>query len=574
MRRAALALAAAAVVLAAALLGATNGLERWSYDARMQLRPERPPDDLAIIAIDDRTLNAPGRRWPLRRSLHAQAIDALRRAGVERIVYDVQFTEPSERPRDDLALLRAVGRAKGTVLATGESDGRGNTRVLGGDAQLRRIGARAGAANLPADPGGVIRRYDATVNGLASIPAIVGGGGGGLIDYRGPAGTVPTHSFTDLLADRVPAAALRGRTVVVGATAPTLQDLHVTPADPGRLMSGPEIQANAIWTAANGNPLRALPTWPAFVVLVLIALLAALRVRVAVAAALAYALFAVVAFVAAGVVLPVVAPLLGAVAAVVAVVAGRVGRETRARLAVTRELAGTQLEAVGRLARAAELRDDDTGDHIERMSRLCERVACELGRPASEALLLRQAAVLHDVGKIGLPDSILRKPGRLTPEEIEVMRRHTTEGAALLDGSRSPLLKLAEVIARTHHERWDGTGYPAGLAGERIPLPGRIAAVCDVFDALVSERPYKRAWTVAEAVAEIRAQSGRHFDPAAARALLAVIARDLPDDPGWRADVSPPQTERPASTGEPSTAASIRSTDAATQVKVGVSRFV
>jgi HD-GYP domain-containing protein (c-di-GMP phosphodiesterase class II) len=122
--------------------------------------------------------------------------------------------------------------------------------------------------------------------------------------------------------------------------------------------------------------------------------------------------------------------------------------------------------------------------------------------------------VLHDVGKIGVPDEILHKPGRLTDEEMAVMRRHVAEGALLLADSDSGLLRTAEVVARTHHERWDGSGYPAGLRGEEIPLAGRICAICDVFDALRSRRPYKDAWTLDEAIAEIERQRGRHFDPA------------------------------------------------------------
>jgi HD-GYP domain-containing protein (c-di-GMP phosphodiesterase class II) len=243
--------------------------------------------------------------------------------------------------------------------------------------------------------------------------------------------------------------------------------------------------------------------------------------------------------------------LAGAVTALVATAAfeyaerRRIARDNRrldaAVRARTQELEDTQLEVVERLARAAELRDDETGEHIDRMARMCELVALELGWDGARAELLRQAAILHDVGKIGLPDGILLKPGRLTPQEREEMTRHTSEGAALLAGSTSRLLQLAEVIARTHHERWDGTGYPAGIAGEDIPVEGRIAAVCDVFDALTNERPYKHAWPVQDALAEIADQRGRHFDPAVADALVTVVRRRHAEDPGWRADVSHPK---------------------------------
>jgi HD-GYP domain-containing protein (c-di-GMP phosphodiesterase class II) len=130
-----------------------------------------------------------------------------------------------------------------------------------------------------------------------------------------------------------------------------------------------------------------------------------------------------------------------------------------------------------------------------------------------EALTLRHASAMHDIGKIGVPDSILRKPGVLDGDERELMRQHTVLGAEILAGSRSPLLQVAEVVARTHHERWDGTGYPAGLRGDEIPLPGRIAAVCDVFDALTSARTYKHRWTARDALDEIVRERGRHFDP-------------------------------------------------------------
>jgi putative two-component system response regulator len=138
--------------------------------------------------------------------------------------------------------------------------------------------------------------------------------------------------------------------------------------------------------------------------------------------------------------------------------------------------------------------------------------------------LLRRAAPLHDVGKIGIPDAILLKPGKLTPEEFELMKTHTTIGAEILSGGRSPLVRLAQNIALTHQERWDGSGYPRGLAGEAIPLEGRIVALVDVLDALTHERPYKLAWPLDEAVAEIARQSGRQFDPRLVAVFLQLYA--------------------------------------------------
>jgi putative nucleotidyltransferase with HDIG domain len=183
----------------------------------------------------------------------------------------------------------------------------------------------------------------------------------------------------------------------------------------------------------------------------------------------------------------------------------------------------SQLQVVQRLALAAEYRDDDTGQHTSRVAELSERIGAALGMPDSELTLLRQAAPLHDVGKIAIADRILLKPGRLTADEFEQMKTHTTLGAEMLARPGFPLLELASQVALTHHERWDGTGYPAGLAGPEIPLVGRIVAVADVFDALTHARPYKRAWPPAAAVAEIREQRHRQFDPAVVDAFLAVL---------------------------------------------------
>jgi putative two-component system response regulator len=180
----------------------------------------------------------------------------------------------------------------------------------------------------------------------------------------------------------------------------------------------------------------------------------------------------------------------------------------------TRDLDQSRLEVLGRLALAAEYRDDETQEHAWRIGRSCALVAHTLGLPDPEVTLIGRAAPLHDVGKIGIRDAILLKPARLTPEEFEVLKTHTRIGAEILTGSHSPLLRLAEWIALTHHERWDGGGYPTGLSGEEIPIAARIVAVADVFDALTHERPYKQAWTVEKAVSEILSQAGRQFDPA------------------------------------------------------------
>jgi putative two-component system response regulator len=154
------------------------------------------------------------------------------------------------------------------------------------------------------------------------------------------------------------------------------------------------------------------------------------------------------------------------------------------------------------------------------MGHLCHRLALDVGMSRSDADLLRHASAMHDVGKIGIPDRVLLKPARLDPEEWELMKTHTTRGAEILSGSEFPLVRTAEVIAISHHERWDGSGYPAGLKGEEIPLVGRICAVCDVFDALLFDRPYKEVWSVAAALGEIERGIGTHFDPRLAHAFL------------------------------------------------------
>lgn len=189
----------------------------------------------------------------------------------------------------------------------------------------------------------------------------------------------------------------------------------------------------------------------------------------------------------------------------------------------TRELEAAHLEALERLARAAEFRDDDTGQHTRRVGDLSARLASELGADPQTVELIRLAAPLHDVGKIGVPDAILLKPEALGDREWAVMQRHTTIGAELLAGSTSALLQLAERIARYHHERWNGTGYPEGLSGEEIPLEARIVAVVDVFDALRSERPYRSAWPLERVLDEVRNQRGRHFDPRVVDAFLKVV---------------------------------------------------
>lgn len=188
----------------------------------------------------------------------------------------------------------------------------------------------------------------------------------------------------------------------------------------------------------------------------------------------------------------------------------------------TRELKETQIEILRRLALAAEFRDDVTGQHTQRVGQLAGMLARAVGLPEQQVELIREAAPLHDLGKIGIPDHVLLKPGKLSPEEYEKVKTHTQIGARILSGDRFPLLKMAEQIALYHHERWDGTGYNS-LQGEAIPLPARIVAIVDVFDVIIHCRPYKAAQSIAAAVEEIRRQRGRHFDPALVDSFLTMV---------------------------------------------------
>ncbi|MBW8894647.1 MAG: response regulator [Acidobacteria bacterium] len=188
----------------------------------------------------------------------------------------------------------------------------------------------------------------------------------------------------------------------------------------------------------------------------------------------------------------------------------------------TRELEAAQIEIIERLARAAEFRDDNTGQHTERVGQMAALLARQIGLSDTQVSLIRRAAPLHDVGKIGIPDSVLLKLGKLTAAEFELVKTHTTIGARILSGSRFTILRLAEEIAFHHHERWDGNVYN-GISGSEIPLGGRIVAIADVFDALTQQRPYKPAWPVGDAIAEIDRQRGRQFDPALVDAFLRVI---------------------------------------------------
>ncbi len=192
----------------------------------------------------------------------------------------------------------------------------------------------------------------------------------------------------------------------------------------------------------------------------------------------------------------------------------------------TRELESTRIEMIERLALAAEYRDEETSDHNHRVGAMSAKLAEAIGWTREDAGLLRRAAALHDVGKIGIPDALLRKPGALTEGEVRVMRTHTSIGARILGGSQVPLLQLAETIALSHHERWDGSGYPHCLSGEQIPLVGRIVAVADAFDAMTNDRPYRVARPIAAALDDLRSLRNRHYEGAIVDALEQIVSCD------------------------------------------------
>jgi HD-GYP domain-containing protein (c-di-GMP phosphodiesterase class II) len=574
----------ARAVLLAGLLAAACGLALWSTHAarsledttvslRFQLRPAERPDDIAIVGIDAETFSdyADQRPWPYPRTWHADVIDRLRRLGARKVIYDVQFTEATS-PTEDMALYEAIGRFPGTILATTETDSHGHTNVLGGDENLAQVRATAAMATFPIMAGGEIARVEPDRDGVPTVAVAAARSlgrrvapssfedGGAWIDFRGPPGTIPSYHFSDVREGRISASTFRGKVVVVGMTALTQQDVHPTPTVRDELMTGPEVQANALWTVLNGLPLRTAPGWAGVLAILALALApaaAALRLRTlsvltAPVLAVLYLGASYAAFLG-GWVVPVVAPLAALALSAVGTVTASYLTERRERHRVslhnaaleqavrerTAELHETQLEVVRRLARAAEWRDEDTGEHVERIGLLSERLALAAGLSAIEAETLRHAAVLHDVGKIGVPDRVLLKPGQLDAEEWAIMRTHAEIGASMLSGSPSPLVQLGEEVARTHHERWDGSGYPAGLRGEGIPLVGRIVAICDVYDALRSRRPYKQPWTLEEALTEITAQRGRHFDPRLVD-LFVPLAKALGDEVAPREDEGDP----------------------------------
>lgn len=203
----------------------------------------------------------------------------------------------------------------------------------------------------------------------------------------------------------------------------------------------------------------------------------------------------------------------------------KVARSTQELRNANENLLHAHRETLSRLARAAEYRDNETGNHLTRMSKYSCVIAHHLGYPPNQLDNLRFAAPMHDIGKIAVPDGILLKPGKLTPEEFDIMKTHAERGAQLLSHSQSAIIQMAQIIAQTHHEKWNGSGYPSQLSGSNIPEVGRIVAIADCFDALTSVRPYKHAWTVEDALSYMQKESGISFDPH----ILSVFINALPE---------------------------------------------
>lgn len=531
-------------------------LENTTLDYRFAVRGAEPaPSGMVVVGIDDPTFDyftslhkrAPSidAQWPFPRRYEARVIDNLHRAGARVIAVDIQLTEPTDNADDD-ALYDAVGRAGHVVLATTEVDAAGQTNVLGGEANLRAVGAVAATANLPADADSVIRSYPYLMLGIKSFAVATAQMAGdpisrarfqhdsALIAFRGPPDTIRTVSFSDVWSGHFDAKLFAGKIVVIGAASPTiLGDFHATSTTGDSPMAGVEVQANAIWTALHGNPLNPGPSWLAVAAILLCALvapLASVRFRLLVSALLAtgvagaYLLIVQLAF-DAGTVLTISYPIVAWGIGTVGMLATNYGAANTERNAFSRQLQDSQRELIQRLAQSVESRDTETGEHIYRIGVLCQRLALHLGWSEQQARMLSYASLAHDIGKIGIPDSILLKEGALDEAEWEIMKSHTTIGARILAGSANPLVQMAETIALTHHENWDGSGYPAGLQGEQIPLVGRICAVVDVYDALLSQRPYKEAWPLDEVLEEIRRNSAVKFDPELVSAFLALAPR-------------------------------------------------
>lgn len=455
-------------------------LELDTVDARFSLRGEQdPPDDVIVVAIDDATFDDLDQQWPFPRSLHGRVLDRIRAGGPRAIGYDVQFTEPST-PEEDDALITAVARARGTVLATTEVDERGRSNVFGGEDVLRSVGARAGNSGLRPDTDGVHRRVEHTLDGLESfavgvaeaargapVPRSAFDDGNALIDFAGPPGAIETVSFSDVLRGRVAPARFRDKVVVVGPAAPTLQDVHPTSASRDELMSGAELQANAIATVLDGTPLEEAPGWLNVALIVVFGLAAPVgsltlrTVRAPLVALLGAVVFLAVAQIAfqSGLVVNVVGPMLALLVGIVGAIVVHYLTETLERERL-RDLFGRFVpESV-----ADDLLQQTDGLRLGGVERECTVLFCDLRgftafaetRPANEVLEVVNAYF----GEIS--DAVLAQGGTLLA--------YLGDGLVALFG--------APVVQDDHADR--------ALAAARDMMGPRL----DRFNAWVRERGY------------------------------------------------------------------------------------
>ncbi len=363
--------------------------------------------------------------------------------------------------------------------------------------------------------------------------------------FDGDASLVRSISAVDVLAGRFDPEAVRGRIVFIGSSAVGLNDHHTTAVDPR--FAGLKVQAVAVENMLAGSAI-ARPSWGPTVALGACLIVGALMSAMFVVTAgvyapmvgsaflvVALALLSVAGFARAGVYVSPGAPMLVVATLFVAFFVTRFAMEKRRAASWRRQLDNARQVTIESMASVAETRDPETGAHIKRTQHYVKAIALELKRRGLHAAtltseyvdLLFMSAPLHDIGKVGVPDHILLKPGKLTDDEMVLMRRHAEYGREIIEGSAERIegdnfLVVAGEIAATHHEKWDGTGYPLGLAGERIPLSGRIMAVADIYDALISRRCYKEPFPHESAVAFMRALSGATFDPAVLDAFFGI----------------------------------------------------
>lgn len=519
-----------------------------------------------VVGVDAASVRQLG-EWPWPRELQAELVSTLHQAGAKAIVLDAIYDRERE---DDAALVAAIREAGivviGAILSPGLRPGRLPT--VGDDtyipiSAIAEAAAAVGFVDFPTDSDGVVRTAplvaaDDRGHLLPSLSfaafSLLAGQGPGAITVR-PAGLqvadrlIPTDNrklmridFSSRFASQKSAGhtsavevlsglktkKIEGKVVFVGVTEVLTKDLEDTPVDKAKGSPGVMIHAQAFQTMRARTfitPVGALEVLAWAFVLAFGAAAAGMGRRLWIGSAVAlvcvgaYFVIAAVRFEASGSQMNLLWPPVAAALGTVSTIGLRFVAERARRREVERlyeHLLATSvpdIEELEKLAQFAELKDDDTGKHIYRVGGYSQLIALASGLSEERAQTICDASKLHDSGKMGVPDAVLRKPGKLTDEEFDVMRRHPRDGHQRLEDSQSELIRIAAVIAHNHHERWDGSGYPNRTRGEDIPLEARIVAIADVFDALTSKRPYKEPWEPQRALDEIVRCAGTHFDP-------------------------------------------------------------